>query len=168
VPQDNIPIVTNKSAGASRCATAQPHSFQIIEVAHFGPKDVDDNVASIDQHPIAMRHAFDARHNAGFMQVFDYPVGDRPDMAVRATGRHDHVVADRGFIAQIDGEDVLGLHIVEAGEDQAEDLLGVKTHSGDRFGHATVGPKSDRCGQGSLSFRSLLKSRSANPELGLR
>jgi hypothetical protein len=25
-------------------------------------------------------------------------------------------------------------------EDQAEDLLGVSTHYGDRFGHATFGP----------------------------
>jgi hypothetical protein len=25
-------------------------------------------------------------------------------------------------------------------EDQSEDLLGVKTHSGDRFGRATFGP----------------------------
>jgi hypothetical protein len=95
-------------------------------------------------------------------------------IALRPAGRHDHVVADRGFIAKIDGEDVLGLHIVEAGEDQSEDLLCVKTHSGDRFGHATFVPRDYNCGQGCLSFRSKLLvaqsclPRPPNPGLALR
>ena len=102
---------------------------------------MNDDVARIDQHPIAMRHAFDAGRNAGFVQILDDPVGHRSDMALRPAGGHDHVVADRRFIAKIDGEDVLRLHIVEAGEDQSQDLLGVRTHSGDRFGRATFGPR---------------------------
>ena len=97
----------------------------------------------------------------------DHPVGDRADMALRAARRHNHVIADRRFIPQIDGEGVLRLHIVEAGEDHTEDLLGVRTHSGDRLGRATIGPKSYRCGQGSLSFRSIFGSVS-NPEPTLR
>jgi hypothetical protein len=67
-------------------------------------------------------------------------IRDRADMAVRPAGGHNHEVADRGFSTEIDGEGVLGLHVVEAVEDQSEDLLGVKTHSGDRFGRATFGP----------------------------
>src|SRR5580700_321602 len=133
-----------------------PHLLEIVEGADFGPEDVNDHVARIDQHPVALRRAFDAGRNAGFVQILDHPVGDRADMALRPAGRYDHVVADRGFIAKIDGEDVLGLHVVEAGEDQTEDLLCVKTHSGDRFGHATFVPRDYNCGQGCLSFRSKL------------
>jgi uncharacterized protein (DUF1697 family) len=87
-----------------------------------------------------MRHAFDPGANADLVQIFDHSVGYRSDVAVRSAGRHDHVVADRRFVFEIDGEGVLGLHVVEAVEDQSEDLLGVNTHSGDRFGRATFGP----------------------------
>src|ERR1700692_319146 len=145
-------------ARALRRPAGHPHLLEIIEGADFGPEDVNDHVTRIDQHPVALRRAFDAGRNAGFVQILDDPVGDRADMALRPAGRHDHVVADRGFIAKIDGEDVLGLHVVEAGEDQTEDLLCVKTHSGDRFGHATFVPREYNCGQGCLSFRSKLPS----------
>src|SRR6202043_708322 len=110
----------------------------------------------IDQHPVAMRLAFEAGRNAGLVQILDHPAGHRTRTALRTAGRYDHVVAERGFIAKIDGEDVLGLHVVEAGEDQLEDLLCVKTHSGDRFGQATFVPREYNCGQGCLSFRSKL------------
>jgi len=143
------------SAHASCRTPSRPHPFEIVEGADFGAEDVNDHVAGVDQHPVAMRNAFDAGDDAGFVQVLDDPVGDRADMALRPAGSHDHVVADRRFVPEVDGEGVLRLHIVEAVEDQTEDLLGVRTHSGDRFGHATVGPKDRRCGQGSLSFRSI-------------
>jgi hypothetical protein len=64
-----------------------------------------------------MRNAFDPRGNADFVQIFDDPVGDRADMTLRPAGSNDHVVADRRFVTQIDGEGVLRLHIVEAGKD---------------------------------------------------
>jgi hypothetical protein len=87
-----------------------------------------------------MWHTFDADVNADFAQIFDYSIGNRSDMAMRSAGRHDHIVAHGRSISKIDCEGVLGLHVVEAVEDQAEDLLGVSTHYGDRFGHATFGP----------------------------
>src|SRR5579862_245330 len=161
-------------AGALCRGSGHPHLLEIVEGADLGPEDVNDHVTRIDQHPVALRRAFDAGRNAGFVQILDHPVGDRADMALRPAGRHDHVVADRGFIAKIDGEDVLGLHVVEAGEDQSEDLLCVKTHSGDRFGHATFVPRDYNCGQGCLSFRSKLLvaqsclPRPPNPGLALR
>ena len=62
-----------------------------------------------------MRNAFDPGDDAGFVQILDDPVGDRADMALRPAGSNDHVVADRRFVPQIDGEGVLRLHIVEAG-----------------------------------------------------
>ena len=48
---------------------ARPHLFEIVEGAHFRPEDVDDDVAGVDQHPVAMRHALDANvADAGFVQ----------------------------------------------------------------------------------------------------
>jgi len=55
---------------------------------------VNDDVAGVDQHPVAMRRAFDAGVDADLAQIFDYSIGNGPDMAVRPAGRHDHVVAD--------------------------------------------------------------------------
>ena len=45
---------------------------------------MDDQVARIDQHPVAMRQAFDAeRAEAGLLQVARQPFSDRADMTVR-------------------------------------------------------------------------------------
>ena len=78
---------------------------------------MNDDVAGVDQHPIAVRHAFDAGVNAEFAQIFDYSIGNRSDMAMRSAGRHDHIVAHGRSISKIDCEGVLGLHVVEAVED---------------------------------------------------
>src|SRR5262249_62199159 len=38
---------------------ARPHLLEIVEFAHFRAEDVNDHVAGVDQHPVAMRQAFD-------------------------------------------------------------------------------------------------------------
>lgn len=40
-------------------AVNAPHLLEIVEGAHFGTEDVNDDIAAIDQHPVTMRHAFD-------------------------------------------------------------------------------------------------------------
>jgi len=102
---------------------------------------MNDHVARVYQHPVALRHALDA--DAGHpcpVQVFEHMIRDRADMAVRPAGGHDHEVADRGFATEIDGEGVLGLHIVEASEDEAKGLLSIRA-LGDEFGHTKAGPR---------------------------
>src|SRR5438552_18958198 len=39
---------------------AAPYFLQVVEVAHRGMHDVHDDVAEIDQHPLAVRLPFDA------------------------------------------------------------------------------------------------------------
>ena len=69
-------------------------------------------------------------------------------------------VGDRGFAGEIDGDGVLGLHVVEAGEDEAEDLLGVRTHLGDRVrGRDARWPERVQVLTGFLSFRCSLARR---------
>src|ERR1700689_5736620 len=73
----------------------RPHLLDIVEGPHLRPKNVNDNVARVDQHPVAMRNAFHPRGDASLAQILDNPIGNRPDMTVRPAGRNHHVVADR-------------------------------------------------------------------------
>src|SRR5258705_6371595 len=133
-------------------ASAGPHLLEIVEGADLGPEDMDDDVARVDQHPVAMRHALDFdRADTRLGEVVEHARRDRADMTVGRTGRHNHVVGDRGFATEVDGEGVLGLHIVEAREDKAKRLLGIDCHLGDGGGPATCGgPGGSGGGQGSF------------------
>jgi len=82
---------------------------------------MDDNIAGIDQHPIALGLALDAGAAIAFLFEFlDELVGDGPDMPLRAPLREDHMVADRGLASQVDAGDVLGLGGVERVEHDIE------------------------------------------------
>ena len=104
-----------------------------------------------------MRQAFDAHiRQAGLAQVFEQVVRDGADMAVRPAGSHDHKIADRSFAAEIEGEGILGLHILKRGEDKAQRLVGGRTRFRDGYGRALgAGPRSCKGGQWSFSFRCL-------------
>ena len=59
------------------------------------------------------------------------------------------------LIAQVDCRGVLRLHVVEAGEDDAKRLVGVRTHLRDEVGTAaSAGPRDCNCGQRSFPFGS--------------
>ena len=45
-------------------------------------------------------------------------VGHRADVAVRTAGRHDHAIGDRTLILEIDGDDILGLIVIETRQQQ--------------------------------------------------
>ena len=44
-------------------------------------------------------------------------------MALRPSGGHDHEIGDGGFAVEIDGDGVLGFHVVETGEDSFQSVL---------------------------------------------
>jgi hypothetical protein len=48
-------------------------------------------------------------------------IGHGADMPLRAAGRHDEPVGDGAFAFEVDEDDVLGLVVVEPGEDQVLD-----------------------------------------------
>src|SRR5437588_11983264 len=78
----------------------RPHLLQVIEGANFRPKRMDDHVARVDQHPVAMRQAFyPETGHAGALQLLAHMIRDRANMAMRPPGGHDHKVADRGLVA---------------------------------------------------------------------
>ena len=95
-----------------------PHLFDVVELADLGTEDMNDDVAGVDQHPVAAIQTFDAGiAEALVLKIGHDMVGNRQDMAARATGDDDHVVSKRGLSSNVDGDDILGLGVLEACED---------------------------------------------------
>ena len=96
-----------------------PHLLEIVEGANLGPENVDDHIAGIDHHPIAMRQTFDLQMlEAERLQSLEDMIGDRPDMSVGPSACNDHDVGEGGFPGEIDADDVLGLVLIEAVADR--------------------------------------------------
>ena len=59
-----------------------PHLFELVELAHFGPEDVNDHVAGVDQNPIGGLAAFDPRCHPGLvLQAVNEVLAERRDVA---------------------------------------------------------------------------------------
>ena len=60
-----------------------PHPLKIVELAHFGSEHVNDHVAGIDQHPVAVGQALDVNaFDTGFLETFGDIFRDRADVPV--------------------------------------------------------------------------------------
>src|SRR5512135_2420822 len=76
---------------APPCAGARPHFFEIVEGAHFRAEYVDDDIAGVDQHPITMGQALDARiRYACLFQAFQDAIRDGAHVSVRPAAGYDH------------------------------------------------------------------------------
>ena len=94
----------------------RPQLLEIVEASDFGAEDMHHHIAGIDQHPVALGHAFDVQIAvARLLQLVDELVGNGADMAVGAARGHHHVVGNRRLTIEVDGDDLLGLGIVELG-----------------------------------------------------
>lgn len=61
----------------------RPELFQIVEAAYFRAEEMDDNIDGIDQHPVALVHAFNADMAVSCLfKFFNELVGNGADMAV--------------------------------------------------------------------------------------
>ena len=92
--------------------------------ANVGTEQVHDHIADIDKNPVALRLPFDG-HMAvtGCLELFDEMIGHRRQLPLRAARGDYHVVGDGGFVAEIDGYDLLGLIGVERLLDEFEDRI---------------------------------------------
>jgi hypothetical protein len=126
------PILT---LGASaRAALARPveapHFFEVVELPYLGPKNVDDNIGTIYQNPLAIPQAFDARRLMVLaLERADNTLSNRPDVNVGASACDDHSVGKDGFAVQVDCDDVLGLRIVETCQDSLHKWSGFERGS---------------------------------------
>lgn len=80
---------------------------------------MDDNIARVDQHPVAKGHSFDPGiANACFFQLFHESIGDRAHMALRAARGDDHGIAKRRLAGQVDADDVVSLGVLKRVDDE--------------------------------------------------
>ena len=101
-----------------------PHLLEVVETTHLGTENVDQDVACIDQHPVAGRHALDPRiSEAPVLELLDHAIGNRTHMAVRAAGCHEHGVCDGGFACEVQLDRVFGLHVLKASQGDGPDIL---------------------------------------------
>ena len=109
-----------------RSGALSPQSLEIVEFANLGSEDVHDHIAGIDQHPIAVGQALNVDVlDSGFLETFGDVFRDRADVPVDPAGGDDHVIGKCRFAAKVYGDRFFRLHIVEAGEDQIQGLVGV-------------------------------------------
>ena len=85
---------------------------------------MDDDIARVDQHPVADILAFDLGNDAefGFQPVGQF-FRDGPDLPGRPAGCDDHMVGHFGFAAQVDLHDIFSLVIVEGLQDRGKQLI---------------------------------------------
>jgi hypothetical protein len=92
---------------------------------------VHHHIARIHQHPIAVRHAFNAQMlRTGFFQRMHQMIGKRTDMTLRATAGDDDRVGNGGFALHVQREDILGFIVLKRGEDQSGGVGGRKAACG--------------------------------------
>jgi hypothetical protein len=106
-------------------AVRRPHLLEVVELPDLGPEDMDDHIAGVDQHPVAMGQALDIDAcKPGLLQRFQEVVGNRTHVSMGAAGRDHHVVADRSLVLEVNGDGVLGFRVIKRFEDQLEYPLG--------------------------------------------
>ena len=90
-----------------------PHFFQIVELPDFGPKQMDDDIAGIDQHLVTLPDTFgpDADHPF-LLEGLNKGLGERDDLARGAPARDHHIVRNAGFALEADGDHLFGLVVV--------------------------------------------------------
>ena len=110
-------------SAASGFGLSAPHIFSMLSKARASrPEDMNDDIARIDQDPIAKRHSFNlCIANALLLQLVEKAVGDSAGMALRAPRADDHEIGKRGFVRQGDADDLVGLGVIERFDDQGSE-----------------------------------------------
>jgi len=60
-PSDRDEKKTHSADVALARPISAPHLFEIVELPHFGTEQMDDDIAGVHQHPIAMRQSLNPR-----------------------------------------------------------------------------------------------------------
>lgn len=85
----------------------RPHFFDIVIVAYLWTEKVNDNIASVDDNPVALICAFNTDMiKAAAFQPFLKFFGKRCDLCGGAAGCDNHVVGYGCLAAQVDGFNV--------------------------------------------------------------
>jgi len=69
--------------GLAGDAGTPPHPFELIERPDLGAKQMNDDVAGVDQHPVALGGAFDGdRLDAAVLDLLAQMLGHGTDLAL--------------------------------------------------------------------------------------
>ncbi len=91
-----------------------PYLFQIIEAAHFGTEQMDDDVAKVEQDPVSIWQTLDLWRMADTgLDLLCQMVSHRADMPRRPARGQDHDVGNRGLAYQIYRFEVFSLVIFQ-------------------------------------------------------
>ena len=122
-PRRSRPIVTKPSTNRSRSraiaeslrrrGSVAPQLFEIVIGADLGPEQMHDDIARVDQHPIAPRLTLDRRSAARTTAPASRCSVSAAQLPARTAGGDDHIIGDRRLAGEIDGDDVLGLAVIE-------------------------------------------------------
>ena len=86
---------------------------------------MNDDVFSVDQHPIAGWEAFHFRiGKSRFFELTHNLVRDRSHVALRPARGDDHRVCDFRLAGEVDGDDLFRLVVVQLFENDVEDFSG--------------------------------------------
>ena len=115
----------------------RPDLLDVVELAHFGAEQMDDDVTRIDQHPVTVRQTLNASLAVtGFLEGAQQVIRQSADVTMRAARRDDKSVCYGALAFQVDEDDVLRLVIIQALQNQVAEggdlRLGVGRSAGNR------------------------------------
>src|SRR5205814_2851415 len=97
-----------------------PELFQVVVAAHRRVHDVHDDVAEVDQHPLAVPAALDAVDaRADLLHRFLHARGERVHLPVGVAARDHHALEVGGLARDVVDHDVAALDVLECGDDGA-------------------------------------------------
>ena len=80
-----------------------PDFFQLIKLPDLGLEQIDDDIAGVDQHPVAIAQPLDRdRGEALGFQGFAEMLCHGGDVALRGARRNNHIIGKIGFTGKID------------------------------------------------------------------
>src|SRR5512134_1375605 len=93
---------------------AAPDLFQVVEAANRRVHEVDDDLAEIDQHPLAALLALDAVDlAAALLHLVAHMVGERLDLPRRVAARDHHPLEHRRQARGIEDDDIAPFYVLE-------------------------------------------------------
>lgn len=91
-----------------------PHSLQRVESTDFRPEQVHNDIARVEQHPVAILFAFQGNpFQSGALHLFAQMFRHGSDLPPRCSRRNDHVIGQRGLARKLDGNDVFGFIVLQ-------------------------------------------------------
>jgi len=124
-----------------RRALASPHLLQFVKLAHLGAKNVHDDIAGIDQHPVALGQAFNL--GGAFSNGLEFAqklIGHGANMPIGPAGGYNHEIANRRPSMQIYGDNALGFGVFQGFERGVQNRGGAFSGGGQRVPGGGVVP----------------------------